>query len=278
MRYFVILVIIIGCSKLSLAQKEWLGSKKINSTIYSDPTEIQLFGSISQFKESSEGTSTPYLPFAFGVEKSILSKKTETRNWELLAGFVSFTQFEWKELNGKMQRNLLNTDYKAAITYHFEKNKSIYRIRLYHVSSHLGDDYILRNFINKYTENKVNYEQIEFHTIREIRPKLKAVAGLGIVARPNALRKPISLSAGLEYNKFDKQKSGWGYSIGFNAKAMQEHDFNPATKVLIGPTYFNKELDPALRFALEFFNGNLPYSQFEGNRVYWFGLGMYVSI
>lgn len=83
--------------------------------------------------------------------------------WEVFAELGTFTQFEWKIVDGDQQRNLINTDYKAAISYARKvSEKFTYRLRFFHVSSHLGDDFIIRNGINKLSENKVNYEQLEF--------------------------------------------------------------------------------------------------------------------
>ncbi len=131
--------------------------------MYLDPTEIQFSGSITALMDK-DALEEQYLPFGFGGAQSIVGKQIEeNKAWEIVGELGAFTQFEWTTVDNEQQRNLLNTDYKIAFSYVRKVNtQSTYRFRFYHVSSHLGDDFMIRYRINKFTTNKVNYEQLEF--------------------------------------------------------------------------------------------------------------------
>ena len=127
------------------------------TNIFLDPVEMQMSGSINGLL-SEDFIEQQYLPFTVGVDQSIFSKQvSETKAWEIVGEMGVFTQFEWKEVEGIQQRNLINVDYKVAFSFVKQLDEThTYRVRFFHVSSHLGDDYIIRNSINSYTENRVN--------------------------------------------------------------------------------------------------------------------------
>lgn len=246
--------------------------------MYLDPTEIQFSGSITGMFDK-DVLEDQYLPFGFGAAQSILSKQIkEQKAWEIVGELGAFTQFEWTTVNNEQQRNLLNTDYKIAFSYVRKVNfQSTYRIRFFHVSSHLGDDIIIRNGINKFTENKVNYEQLEFTFYRYIEGGVRIYGGVGSVIRPNSLRLPFSYHFGSHQN-YHQEDNKWGWTLGFMFKGFQETDFNPNLKIGFGPSYFASSKAEPFRIVLEYYNGHLPYSQFEQNKTEWMGLGIYFNI
>ncbi|MEQ8909657.1 MAG: DUF1207 domain-containing protein [Vicingaceae bacterium] len=259
----------------SQSEKQTLGPRLTNTALYLDPTEVQTFGSLTGLLDKNL-TENQYIPFAFGGSQSIYGKQiSEDKAWELFAEFGVFTQFEWLIVEGQQQRNLINADYKAAISYARQVNAQwTYRLRFFHVSSHLGDDYIIRNSINNYTQNKVNYEQLEISFFYLLDENIRLNAGLGSVVRPDALRLPFSFHLGANHNQWTKPK-GWGLSYGWLLKGMQENDFTPGIKLGIGLAYFTAHKKEPLRILLEYYTGHLPYSQFEKGRIEWLGLGMY---
>ena len=261
------------------AQSTWMGNRVTKSNIYLDPTEIQMSGSITGLQNKNK-SQNQYLPFGIGIGQSIYAVQLEeNKAWEIVGEMGVFTQFEWKEVDGKQQRNLINTDYKIAFSFIKQlNNRSTYRIRGFHVSSHLGDDYIIRNDIASYTENKVNYEQIEFtYFYQLIENKLNTVIGLGSVIRPNALRLPFSYTLGLDYTAIKLSKN-WGLTSGFVFKGFQETNFNLNVKASAGIAYQNQAKKQPIRIVIEYYTGHLPYSQFEQNKIEWFGLGLYFNI
>ena len=80
---------------------------------------------------------------------------------ELGLDVVALTQFELYEDANDTKRRMMNVDYRIGLHYQFRNETSSTRVRLYHLSSHLGDDYVISRGITSFFENKVNYEQID---------------------------------------------------------------------------------------------------------------------
>lgn len=259
---------------LTFAQSNWLSNRITNTSIFLDPTEIQMSGSINGLTDYNT-TENQYLPFGVGGSQSIVSKRiSEDKAWEFFGEMGVFTQFSWTQVDGEQQRNMLNVDYKIAFSYARTSGPSTWRLRFFHVSSHLGDDYIIRNQIRKYSENKVNYEQLEFTYFRELSTKSRIYGGVGSVVRPNSLRLPFSYHFGLHTN-LRKEAKKWCWTMGAYTKGMQETDFTPSVKLGIGRAYFTESKAEPVRLLVEYYKGQLPYSQLESNRIEWIGLGLY---
>jgi hypothetical protein len=286
--------------------KVWGGKRITNTAIFLDPTEVQMFGSFTnlEFDESTkiknynnpalpdapknktkileEATSSrQYLPFQFGGAQSIVSKQLtdkKAKAWELLAEVGVTTQFEWRHMDtGGIQRNHINSDYRINISYIRAYEKATYRIRFFHVSSHLGDDFMLRNGINSAYPTKMNYEQLDFTYFRDINEKYKYYVGVGSVIRPESTRLPFSYMFGGESN-WKKAANKWGWTAGLNVKGHQTTDFNPNIKIAAGPAFFTDSKQNPIRVVIEYYNGHIPYSQYESEKVSWIGAGIYFYI
>ena len=117
---------------------------------------------------------------------------------------------------------------------------------------------------------------MEFTYFRQI-PKIqsKLIAGIGSVIRPDALRLPFSYIVGMDRTNREKKHSLTG---GFVLKGFQETDFNLNLKAAIGLAYRSKTKNEPIRIVLEYYTGNLPYSQYEQQKIDWLGLGLYFNI
>ncbi len=274
---FLSFVFLVLMNHLVFGQTQWMGERVTNTAAFLDPTEVQVSGSMNGILDQN-ALDNQYLPFGIGISQSIASKVLEKDvSWEILGELASFTQFEWTLVDNEQQRNLINVDYRIAFSYIRQISKNTFRLRFFHVSSHLGDDYIIRNRINQYSENKVNYEQMEFTYFYDYTPKLKVYVGAGSVVRPNSIRLPFSYHGGFQFNSTEENNQ-WGFSFGGNIKGFQETEFRPGVKLGIGPAYFTENKPEPIRLILEYYNGHLPYSQFEEDQIEWLGLGLYFYI
>lgn len=246
-----------------------------------DPTEVMISGSMTGLLQQNS-LENQYIPFSFGGSQSIVSKKTnDIKAWEFMGELGTFTQFEWKTTEGKQQRNLLNIDYRIIFSYNRKVSKTeTYRLRFFHVSSHLGDDFLIRSEDNtrtsiiSYTVNKVNYEQLDFTYFKKLSNHLTVYGGVGGVIRPNALRLPFSFFLGGQ-KEFRKENQKWAWTIAGNYKGFQETDFNPNVKLAMGRAYFSEAKTEPIRLVVEYYRGHLPYSQFEKRKTEWLGVGLY---
>lgn len=272
MKSFVLCIFILSLlfCKGHSQSKKWFGKRITNTQIYLDPLEPQIQGSMVRFPQ--ETNNYLYIPFTIGGTTSIVSKaKTETDKWEIAGGLAVFTQFEWKTVAGEWQRNLINADYKASLMFNRTMNSHTFRVRLFHISSHLGDDYIIRNAIRFYIPNPVNYEQLDVTWFEQLNKSIRWYGNIGSVVRPGSIRKPLSFQSGF---LIDKQLANraLGFSGALDVKVYQQNQFTPNWRLAAGPSWFLADRLP-MRVLAEFYTGHLPYSVYESKRVQWFGIG-----
>jgi Protein of unknown function (DUF1207) len=265
---------------LSFGQKHndvvFFPKQRIFKALWLDPNEAQAYGSVNLYWEENEKQNKAYLPFGFGFYKSLV-RINGRRPVELGFDLSAHIQFEWLEAGGKFVRNILNTDYKISFvaSRQLDEHHAL-RLRVYHVSSHLGDDYLIQNNIGSYFPNPNNYEQLDL-TWRRSGDRLDVYGGMGVVIRPETIRKRLSMQAGAYFDQPLREGSlPAGFIAGADVKILQQNDFNPGLKLAAGLRLGNKAARP-MRFILEFYRGNLPYSPFEFKRVQWLGLGLNFS-
>ncbi|MBC3784429.1 DUF1207 domain-containing protein [Spirosoma utsteinense] len=261
---------------MSRSTGEFLPKGHLFDPILLDPLEAQTYGSLLPvYNTEGKRYKGSIVPFAFGFAKPFYRRtKQPGHSSEWVLDLASFTQFEaYRDATlDKARRRILNTDYKVSIIYNVRRGANTYRFRVYHLSSHLGDDYIFRNNITAPTANAVNYELLDVTYSRMIQT-LRLYGGIGFVLRKAEERKLLSAQLGAYYKKpSDKAARLVG---GLDVKFWQQTDFRPGIHggigVEVGRTQNN------LTFMLEGYSGFRPYSQFENQQTSWIGVGLYLN-
>jgi len=261
---------------VSRPKHEFLPKGHLFDPILLDPLEAQTYGSIlPAYYTEGQKYKGSMVPFAFGFAKPFYRRTTAPgRAEELVLDLASFTQFEvfFDQDKGKQLRRIVNNDYKVSISYNLRRGENNYRIRVYHISSHLGDDYIFRNSITAPSPNSVNYEQLDVTYSRTV-DNWRLYGGLGVVLRRKEERKLLSAQLGAFYKKPSEHLAR--LVGGIDVKFWQQTDFRPGIHggigVEVGRTQNN------LTFLLEGYSGFRPYSQFEQQQTSWIGLGVYLN-
>ncbi len=246
-----------------------------------DPLQAQTYGAALPVY-NTDGSRYPgtIVPFAFGTQKPFLRKErwsgrvgvVRAREWAL--DVASFTQFEvyYDATLKKQKRQLVNTDYRVGISYNVRRGAGTWRFRLYHISSHLGDDYIIRNQIPYYLPNSVNYELIDATYSRLFTNGLRLYGGAGIVPRDPDERKPISGQLGFFYR--NPTQRAVRFIGGVDVKVWQQTNFQPGIKAGAG---FELGRGNPFTLIIEGYSGFRPYSLYEYQTVNWVGLGLYLN-
>ena len=260
-----------------------ISEKNLFDPLLFDPLEAQTFGTIGMARNKGGDTlliphsaynGDLYVPFGVGFKRMLISRiDPDQDGWQLGIEAVIFSQFEFIE--NRSQRNLLNADYRIGLPFYYKKGENSLRIRLFHISTHAGDDFIIRRGVNKYSPNPVNYEMLDVIYARMFN-HLKLYSGAGLVVRPETIRKRLHFQLGSEYRKKIAQSS-FNWILGFDCKLYQEYGFRPQIKSGMGVEFVEKKLPP-ISILFEFYHGNLPYSQYEDTLVEWLGMGVYLSI
>lgn len=257
--------------------KEFLPKGHLFAPILLDPLEAQTYVSVlPAFRTDNTNYPGTIVPFAFGLCKPFYRwTKFPGRASELSLDVASFTQFEvyYDDAKQTQKRQLINTDYKFSVIYNLLRNSHVWRFRFYHLSSHLGDDYLFRNSIQAYTPNSVNYEIVDATYSKNI-ANTRVYGGIGIGLRKTEERKLLSAHTGFYYRNLQSTRLTRMVG-GVDVKVWQQTNFRPGIKAAIG-LEVGKAANP-VTFMLEAYSGFRPYSQYENQYVRWVGIGFYFN-
>ncbi|MCX6214826.1 DUF1207 domain-containing protein [Spirosoma sp.] len=261
---------------VSRPTQEFLPKGHLFDPILLDPLEAQTYGSILPlYWTEGQKYNGSIVPFAFGFAKPFYRRSTDASHAEeWVLDLASFTQFEafHDDVTDKALRRIINTDYKISIIYNVRRGENNYRFRVYHLSSHLGDDYIYRNKLTAPSPNSVNYELLDATYSRTVN-NWRVYGGLGVVLRKTEERKPLSAQLGAFYKKPSTKATR--LVGGADIKFWQQTDFRPGIHAGIGFEVGRTQNN--LTFLLEGYSGFRPYSQFEQQQTTWLGLGLYLN-
>jgi hypothetical protein len=196
----------------------------------------------------------------------------ETRNiWEIgvTTGLVSLFK-----LNNKSS-DLINSDFLGGLTTSYGNSEVSYRARLYHQSSHLGDEFLLKN--EGIERVNYSYEALDFTGSRNWGPwRLYAGGGYILRSKPTDIGKATA-QMGTEYQGIRPLWSGAYLKAAFNTELTQENDWAPSVSALLG-VEFGKSRSSTRRFGLqlEIYDGYSPWGQFYNVRVRSYGSSMYI--
>ncbi len=168
--------------------------------------------------------------------------------------------------------DLVNTDYTIGFPFSFRKGAVSYRVALYHQSSHLGDEYLLHNSVQRI---ELSYEALEL--IRSIEGKRWRVyyGGDYIVHQGPTDLKPIALQAGVEYYGTHPGLGGGRLVGGWDWKSDETHNWSLNSSLKIGLQFDSSAKNGHfIRLLAEAYKGYAPYGQFYSNKMAYLGLGV----
>lgn len=170
--------------------------------------------------------------------------------------------------------DLVNADYTIGIPVTYRHAPWSARLRLYHQSSHLGDEFLLRvrpervNLSFESVEALVSYEW----------PEWRGYFGgeVFLHREPEDLDR-AGLHGGLEYRGTKKIWGGRPIG-GLDLKSWQEHDWSLDTSLKAGLEFGTpRPGNRRLRIMGEYYRGHSPYGQFYADEITYYGLGMYLG-
>jgi hypothetical protein len=243
-------------------------------SIFLDPLECQINGG-SNFLFRKGSDVSLYSLVNFGFIKPVIARHNESGSWELNFGAATFTQFDLiRRTNGSYLAGLLNNDYKISADFSLQKNNSVFRFRLFHISSHLGDDYMLRHNDTIPNNKSDNYEQADLTYLR-LKGDNYWYIGAGEIYTRYAFRKRFSLQGGGLLNVGKSEHINFFTSV--NIKLLAEYSFVPDMRTALGIN-INRKGEPIMRIWLEYYSGQLPYSTLNYGRVNWIGMAMCINL
>jgi hypothetical protein len=167
--------------------------------------------------------------------------------------------------------DLVNADYTIGIPVTYRSGDNSLRFRIYHQSSHLGDEFLLRE--GHPQRVNLSFESVEFLYSREWRSWRVYGGGEYLIHKEPAELKPGSFHWGLEYLGVKPVVLGGRLVGGVDMKSLDEHgwdiDFSTKAGLEFG------QPDPGrrrLRIMAQWYKGFDQHGQFYNNRIEYYGL------
>ena len=183
--------------------------------------------------------------------------------------------------------DLLNADYVVGIPITFRYNAFSGRFRLYHQSSHLGDELLLRENNPDFERENISFESAEAILSLDGGP-LRVYGGGEFLLRrdPSDLERSL-LHGGIELRPAKRLLSfgnvaGVRFVAAGDVKASEQQDWKPAWSFRTG-FEFDRPRDtepPGRRWGLLFeaYDGPSPYGQFFRRDVRYIGAGIHFTL
>ncbi|MCW5601479.1 DUF1207 domain-containing protein [Nitrosomonas sp.] len=171
--------------------------------------------------------------------------------------------------------DLINTDFIASIYSSMRAGNASAFARIYHQSSHLGDEFLLRALTSLERIN-LSYEGADLRLSYELPYGVRVYGGGGgIFHKEPSTIKPWSVQYGIEF------RSPWRLDIApvrpilaVDIKNHEQNNWNADISTRAGIQFDNfQTFNRKLQFLAEYFNGNSPTGQFFREKVEYLGLG-----
>jgi len=237
--------------------------------LLADPKQPQFFVSINRFKSSGVRYTVASVGFGetFGMYRFFGSREGD--GLQLNVEGAIFAQFNLEAPS----YDLINADYTIGIPATYRYGDNSLRFRIYHQSSHLGDEFL--QSVNPPDRVNLSYEAIELIYSREWRGWRVYGGGEYLIHKEPGDLKPMSAHWGIEY-RGSKPLVWNGRPIGgVDMKSFEEHNWSIDTSVKAGLEFGHPNPGQRrLRLMVEWYKGFDPRGQFYNNKVEYYGMGV----
>jgi len=235
--------------------------------LLADPKQPRFFVSAGRFTSGSATYTMASVGFGetFGLYR--LGGAREGDGLQFSVEGALFAQFNLSTSS----YNLINADYTIGVPVTYRHGDNSLRFRLYHQSSHLGDELLLG--ANPPERVNLSYESIELLYSRVWHRWRLYVGGEYLIHKePRDLKSP-SAHWGIEY-RGDKPLLWAGRPLGaVDMKSLEEHDWHVDFSVKAGLEFGHPNPgNRRLRLMAEWYKGFDPHGQFYVNEVEYWGL------
>ena len=199
----------------------------------------------------------------FGLAAGFLGKKGSSQVGIQGAVFALFN------LDGP-SNDLVNADYWIGLPITYRRGRDSYLLRLYHQSSHLGDEFLLGN--PNITRINLSYEDAELLGSYEWE-RARVYGGIGYIlnSEPEIARSHARIGA--EWVRPQALK-GFDLLVGTDIQASAELDWALSRAYQAG-FELRRGGSRRVRLMFEHFNGHSPHGQFFREKLRYNGVGLY---
>jgi hypothetical protein len=185
-----------------------------------------------------------------------------------------FAQFDL----GTSSNDLINADYVIGLPLTFRRSGFSARVRIYHQSSHLGDDYLLRD--TEIERENLSFESAEIIVSQELGPLRVYVGGERVFRRePDTLARKV-VHAGAELRT--RRAGAMQLVGGIDVKSPERFDWSPAISGRAGIEVVRRgpggHPGRMISLMLEAYDGPSRYGQFFQDDISYVGVGLHFGL
>lgn len=237
--------------------------------LLADPKQPQFFVSMYQFNSQDAKYIQASVGFGetFGLYRFLGINDGDGLQLNLEGGL--FAQFDMTTAS----HDLINADYTIGIPATYRYGDNSVRLRIYHQSSHLGDELLLND--NAPERVNLSFEAVEFLYSREWRNLRIYFGGEYMLKKePNELKQRAG-HWGIEYR--GTKPILWNGRLvgGVDMKSFEEHNWGTDISIKTGLEFGKPNLGKRrLRVMAECYRGFNPRGQFYVDKIEYYGLGV----
>ena len=168
--------------------------------------------------------------------------------------------------------DLINADYIVGIPLSYRKGAFSAITRLFHQSSHLGDEFLLRSRVDRIN---LSYEAVDARISYDMKDWLRIYGGAGYIVHkePDDLE-PWSIQYGFELRSRKKYWDTVSPVFGTDLKTREEASWETDVSLQAGFQFESEKTAwNDLQVTLQYFNGYSPNGQFYDRRIEYLSLG-----
>jgi hypothetical protein len=205
---------------------------------------------------------------SFGESLTLYRDRTAGVWWETGIQAGVFAVFD---LDAE-SKDLVNADYFVGVPLSARLDDWSAMLRLFHQSSHLGDEFLLR--VHPQRVN-LSYESLDLKVSREVGDVLRLYAGGGYLfdQEPSTID-PWSIQYGAELiSPWPDRSAGWRPIAAVDLQHREENDWSVDLSARVGVELDGVLASRSLQILLEYFRGRSSNGQFYTDKVEYFGIG-----
>ncbi len=237
--------------------------------LLADPKQPQFFMSYRNYDTPLDRTTIAAVGFgeSFGFYRRAGKRAGDGAQLSLSGGL--FAQFNLDAPSS----DLINADYIIGLPLTYRRAPWSGRLRIYHQSSHLGDEFLL----NAQPERiNLSFESMELLISYSQERWRGYIGGEYIFHREPADLRPGGLHAGVEYRSKQPLLYGGRLIGGLDLKSWEQHDWSVDASLKLGLEFGTTQPGHRrMRLIVEAYDGHAPHGQFYETEITYYGLGVY---
>jgi uncharacterized protein DUF1207 len=248
-------------------RSEWLPGGTLFKPLIADPRWPHFAASYQRYVGDRQLEDVGAVSFGetFTLWRQTLGPATA---WELGVQAGVFAVFDLDAASV----DLVNADYFVAVPVSFRHEGFSSLFRIFHESSHLGDEFLLRT---KTERVNLSVEGVDLKLSYEFGDSVRLYGGGGyLFGRQPASLDPWSIQYGLEIvSPWPSRDRHWRPIAAADVQQREENDWSVDLSLRAGIQIDGVLASRNLQILLEYFRGRSPNGQFYKDRIEYFGLG-----